>query len=296
MYQTETGRWRNFILSFVMSAAVLSCIMVATVAAVQPQMPKTSAQSEAQAALRPQASDSLTMVVIGTNETQAAEFLLIRFNPQYGQVPLSLLPPETIVTHKNQRMTLAQVYADGGGNAVKQALASRLGIIIERYASIPADTFIKVAQQVGSVVYTLPYDIEYKNQNGYSIQIPQGERKLDGQDIAYIFGYPGFDPETFEKSEIAGGLIAAIINQNRNIASLGASENMFKMIVNVVDTDISFSDYEFRKNSADFVANLDTTIAGNLVIEGTYLSDGSAFELSERYVAYIQQYFQTTSA
>ena len=114
MRRTEQNKGRVFLLTFALAALLLSLIMVGTVLAVQPTMPQnhTDELPAQEPSYRPAASESLTMAIIGKNASGgASDFLLIRFNPQYGQVPLAVLPPETLVPYKGETMTRARLGA-----------------------------------------------------------------------------------------------------------------------------------------------------------------------------------------
>lgn len=291
MDKERQNKWRSFLLAFTLTLVLLSAIMIATVMAVQPSMPQTDrTRSGDEFTFRPQAADTLTMAVIGLGADGPGEFLLIRFNPQYGQVPLTLLPPEAIVTLEGANMTLREAYQKGGGNTVKAALSERLGVAVDKYAVLKRDAFIRIADTAGSVVYELPYDIIYQK-DGFDINLGAGKRRLDGQDIANMFAYPGYESPQ-EKSKVLGGLVAEIVNQNLSAAGEEISSGLFKLAVNLIDTDITYADYEYRRSAADFVAKLDTQVAGNLPLQGTFLEDGINFELAEKYVQLIRQYFQ----
>ena len=164
MRRTEQNKGRVFLLTFALAALLLSLIMVGTVLAVQPTMPQnhTDELPAQEPSYRPAASESLTMAIIGKNASGgASDFLLIRFNPQYGQVPLAVLPPETLVPYKGETMTLGRAWARGGGNGVKQALSERFGITVDRYAALSRDIFIRIADKTGSVVFEMPYAVSY---------------------------------------------------------------------------------------------------------------------------------------
>lgn len=325
-------KWRSFILAFVLTAGALATVMVVTVMAVQPSLNRgqafEAAPEQDSYAYRPRANDSLTLVVIGVsgesalssssqeisaasaesggetlvastaggqrgNRATATDFLLIRFNPQYGQVPLTLLPPQSAVTLEGVSLTLEQAYQKGGGVAVKSALSERLGIAVDRYASISRGHFIRLAEKTGSVTFRLPYRIEY-TRGGYDVSIPQGDRRLDGRDIADLFEYPGFSSDGVEKSALLGELTAAIVNQNLDAASETRSSGLFRFAVNLLDTDITSADYEVRRRAADFMSSLGVSVAGNLPIAGSTPVDGGSFELSEGYVELVRGYFQPT--
>lgn len=295
MEQGNRKKWRSFTVAFLLTTAFLSLIMTGAVMVVQPSMPQTHDKEETpEYHYRPMAQDSLTVLVIGVNgQNTPSDFLLLRFNPQYGQIPLSLLPPETAVTLNGRGVTLAQAYSFGGGPQASDALSRRLGIVIDRYASLNRDMFIALAEKTGTVVYTLPYDVSY-TRDGFDVNLAAGERRLDGQDVADLFGYPDYKDGAAGKSELLGDLVEAIINQNLNTASEDLSPGLFRMAINLIRTDITYTDYELRRQAADFVSKLKTQAAGNLPLSGSVLESG-AFELSEEYVSTVRQYFQVIS-
>lgn len=295
MEQGKRKKWRSFTVAFLLTTAFLSLIMTGAVMVVQPSMPQTHENDESpQYHYRPTAQDSLTVLVIGVDSQNVpGDFLLLRFNPQYGQIPLSLLPSETAVTLNGRGVTLAQAYRSGGGQQAADALSRRLGIVVDRYASLNRDMFITLAEKTGTVVFTLPYDVSY-TRDGFEVNLAAGERRLDGQDVADLFGYPDYRDGAVGKSEFLGGLVEAVINQNLNAASEDLSPGLFRLAVNLIRTNITYADYELRRQAADFTAKLETQVAGSLPLSGSVLESG-AFELSEEYVNAVRQYFQVIS-
>ena len=293
MHRENRDQLRGFLLAFTLTLTLLSLVMVITVMAVQPSMPKSRRQERREEpAWRPQAEDSLTLAVVGTQGGEPADVLLIRFNPQYGQVPLCLLPPGTLVEpEEGGSATLAQVYRAGGGAAVKGALSRRLGVEVDRYAVLSRDLFLRLAEKTGSVEFELPYEIAYQR-DGFSVSIPAGVRRLDGRDIADVLGYPHF-PDAEERSKVLGDLIAAIINQNLDVASDARSSTVFKLAVNLLDTDVNAADYEQRRQAADFLSQVDAQVAGNRPAAGAPLGE-DAFQLSENCVDLLREYFQAS--
>lgn len=288
-------KWKSFTVSFLITTAFLAVIMSGIVLLVQPAMPQAQSVEKTPAyTYQPQALDTLTLLVISVDkQNQSSDFLLLRFNPQYGQIPLTLLTPKTAVTLNGRGITLAQAYALGGGAQAKDALSRRIGIVIDRYAVLTRDIFITIAEKIGTVVYTLPYNVSY-NRDGFDVNLAAGERQMDGHDVADLFAYPDFKDGAVGKSEFLGELTSSMINQNLEASSDGLSSGLFRLTVNLVNTDVTYTDYELRKQSADFISKLTTQVAGNLPLSGSILESGS-FELSEEYVLLVRQYFQTIS-
>ena len=292
----KKDRFRSFALAFGLSFVLLSVIMMLIVLVVQPVInpqAQQEPQTQPQSAWRPPAVDTFTLAVMGSADKSAAPFsvLLIRFNPQYGQIPLTVLPMQSQVTLQAEKTTLAQVYEKSGGKGVREALQETLGVKVDRYVRLEKAPFLRIAEKVGSVVFEVPYDISY-SKDGYEITIPAGERQLDGQDVANILGWPELTSDPEKNSQLAGELIAAIINQNKSCAFLDTSPSLFKFIINLIDTDINYSDYEQRQKSANFLAGLEADAAGNLPLSGSLSEEDGSFLLSENYLSMLRQYFE----
>lgn len=282
---------KMFLFAFLLTLLALAAIMVVTVLAVQPSMPEgVQNQQAAEQSYRPPAIDTLTMVVIGTQGGKAEDFLLIRFNPQYGQIPLTLLPANTAVTLDGQPYMLSQTFASGGGRAVKSALSDLLGIRVDRYAVIAGNAFVRIAAKTGTVEFTLPDDYSY-TRDGYSVSLPAGKRRLDGQDVLDLFASPALSGDTEKKSQLLGDVCAAIVNQNIGVAAEENSSGLFKFAINLVQTDISSVDYEPRRESLHFLSTLGAQVSGNLPLTGEAGENGT-FVPSTAYIDLVRQYFE----
>lgn len=282
--EKREGR-KMFLTAFALSLVLLALAMVGTVLAVQPVMPGMEQEPENSYVYRPPASDTLTMVVVGLSGDTPRDFLLIRYNPQYGQIPLALLPPETRVDGG----TLAEIFSKSGGEAMKRAVSARFGIAVERYAALDGAPFTRIASKVGSVSCQLPYEISY-SRDGYPIRFAAGHQQLDGQDLLNLFDAPAFRGDPVEKSALLGEIAAQTINQNMGAAADKRASGVFKLAVNLVRTDLTSTDFELRRQSADFLSQMDREYAGNLPLAGQW--EEKEFVLADSFVDLVRQYFQ----
>lgn len=192
---SEQNKGRVFLLTFALAALLLSLIMVGTVLAVQPTMPQnhTDELPAQEPSYRPAASESLTMAIIGKNASGgASDFLLIRFNPQYGQVPLAVLAAGNARPIQRRDDDSRARLGARRRQRRKAALSERFGITVDRYAALSRDIFIRIADKTGSVVFEMPYAVSYHS-DGYDINIPAGRRRLDGRDVADLFAAPSLE-------------------------------------------------------------------------------------------------------
>lgn len=282
-------QWKGFLLAFLGTLTVLSLAMAATVAAVGPSLARPDSQEQEEPwTWHPQGEDSLTLAVVGLSGDRLQDLLLIRFNPQHSQVPLVLLPGAAAMDLGEERATLAELYEAGGGVLVKQGLSQGLGIVVDRYAAVDREQLIRLVDAVGTVEYDLPFPVDYQRE-GYDIRLPQGPRRLDGRELADLLACPQFS-DAISRSRALGELIAQGINQNLSAASQGVSPALFQLAVNLLDTDVSYADYELRRQAADYLSRQPGQPAMSLPLDGAW--EGERFLLSETFLRKVRPYFQ----
>ncbi len=282
--QNKTVRRRAFIMAFAVTFLLLALILMALVLYLYPKdaffKPRSSTITPTSIYI-PKEEERLTLLLIGNDGTDAppGSYMLLHFDPVSGKIPVVVLPPETLVKNGNREETLASVYRFGGSRLVKQAVADTLMIPIDRYARFDLATFSKLVELVGSVDYQVPQALSYKG-DGMDIQLNAGLQHLSGDDIANIIRYPVYEGGESERCTKAADLVCSIINQRLNIALSTQIDDIFKTVVNMVDTDVAYIDYETRKDAAEMLTKLSIEPATPIPMEGKYNLDETAFTLS----------------
>lgn len=278
---------RMFWLAFLLTLLLLAVIMIGTVIAVQPGMPGR-VQQEEQYTYTPAPQDSLTMLLMGARG-KGSDFVLLRYNPQYGQIPIAVLPKETRVLSSAGETTLDALLASQGPLAVKRALQTYLGVQIDRYAAIDENSFLQFLSRLTSVSFTLPQTFSY-SRDGAGVRLEAGERRLDGRDVLDLQSAPELQSDPAQRSKLMGTLYAQMINTNLDAFGEPLCEQLFKMAVNMMDTDLNAADFELRRESADFLSRVKATVSAGIVIEGENVPN-VGFRLSEESKTQIQRYY-----
>lgn len=305
---------RSFVLSFVCALLALSCAAAITLVngqllditlrrqlGMNDGMEQEVAQAMGSAEGIPVASgipaarkeDCMTVLLMGVKDRESVSntYLLVRFDPVNGRIPVLSLPPQTLVVKPEgdqTPLTLSEAYRFGGHTLAMRALSNTLDISIDRYAVVEAGRFIEIASMIGSIQYQLGQDLSYQDSERV-IQLSKGMQLVDGQKALDIMTYPQYPGGDSVRAEVTAALAAQIINSRISLAASPAVESLFKGIVNRVETDITYMDFEQRRVLAASMAGL--TPALQLSLDGGFGVDGREYTFSESALNVLQEYF-----
>ena len=290
----ETG-YRYFFLAFAAAFFVLTLSLFLLMNAVHPRTPPSLLADAAltqETAYLPEESEKLTVFFAGVSQdgSDAGTFLLIKFDPLSGTIPIIAFPPETTIFNAGKTQTLRECYQYAGAARTRDALAATLGITIDRYVRMDEHAFIIAANAVGTVEYELVSPVKLGASGGMPALLNRGIHLLDGQKAAGILRGENFT-SSLERCENTARLAAAVVNQRMDIVLSTVVDKVFEKIINLIETDISYLDYDNRKQAAKFMAKLEKQPAVYLPVAGSFDKDNERFALSDTFIASVIQAF-----
>jgi len=233
----------------------------------------------------PRPEDRITVLFIGSNPQGTDSFLLARFDPVRGRIPLVFFPPQTMLDSE----TISQIFQSSGADETRNALSGLLGVPIDRYVSMDTSAFIAAANIIGSVQFEMREDIVISH-GSTSMTLTPGIQLLDGAAVANIINSADFDDELARGAMITG-LAAEIVNQRIDVVDSVLVDAIFMGVINLINTDITFMDYESRKAPARFLHRLRPNPAYPVSPFGEISPDGLNFELSEDFIYEVSDIF-----
>lgn len=287
-------KYRYFFLSFSIAFFVLSLMFLFLMSTVHPKTPESLVREPETAVANtvylPNPRDSLSVLFMGVETDSAAcgTFILARFDPASGKVPVAVFPPRTAIKNNGKLETLSEVYRFGGAEYTKKALGETLGIPIDRYVRIRMDSFLTCAAAIGSVEFDLPVEVTI-TRGGAAFTLSKGKQLLDGQKVADIIRYQDYPGGEAERCRVTAELTAAIVNQRMDVCLSTVVDNVFEKIINLIATDISYTDYYERKHAAEFLARLGDGPASPVALNGEWSGDGKLYTLSDTTFAALTQ-------
>lgn len=293
MYDYAKAKYRYFFLSFSFAFLVLSLTFLFLMSVVNPKASRPSTpepETGGTSVYVPTEDDALSVLFIGTysEESPPGTFILARFDPARGKVPIIVFPPQTAVKNSGKTESLFEVSKYGGADYTRNTLAETLGIPIDRYVSIRLDSFISGAAAIGSVEYELTEPVTI-TRSGAPVTFNRGKQLLDGQKVADVIRYGDYPGGELQRCRISGELTAAIINQRMDVCRSTVIDNIFEKLINLINTDISYHDYYNRKNAAEFLARFCEDPAVPIAVSGEWSEDKKLYILSDTFIALLSQ-------
>lgn len=225
----------------------------------------------------PHSSENLTILLVGGAKDQLpSAMMLVRFAPADGEILLAALPPETMVEDAGRFDSAGGVWKRQGEKRAVAALSKTLQIPIDRYAAVDPDLFIKVVDLVGTVEYTLEEPVTLSDG---AVLLRAGRQLLDGRKLSAMLSYRGIEGGEPARLRLLNELAAVALRQRLPGLSSAVADAAFKAVANLGRTDLAYADFEVRKQSLRYLAELENPISV-LEITGDYNSAGNTFLLS----------------
>jgi len=215
-----------------------------------------------------QTAQSLTLLVSCADRGETpGELLLISLSPSKGRVAYAAIPGETMVETEDGNDTLSIVWRDSGGREAANALASLIGVSIDRYLGIPKNSLITLLDQAGTIDFT----IEQQTRSQEPVR-----RILDGNAmLSLVYSRP-----KEERSQLVASLTGEMLSQRGRLLRPSDIEKIYLTAVNAGENDLTAADYETRREALNMLFASDCTVA-HIVISGKYNDAKNTFVLSD---------------
>lgn len=281
----------SFLLSFAISIfAFFSVVLIfSQVGQLLQNNADAPAEQNAQNIYLPTAQENLTVLIIGKDSSTniANTFALLKFDVVNSQISVLPLPSNLTISYSNHSTdTLTAVCKFGGSRYLKTELANYLQIPIDRYVTISQSAFLTCADLLGKTRFVTDYDIDL----GEDMQVKSGMHLLASNDMAMLLTSENYPTEA-ERCRVSGDLIAQIINNRMDIIESSMIDTIFKAMVNVVDTDISYTDYHDRKEAAAYLHSATQTPAVAISLSTAAPEREKSFTLSTQDLEMIKKTF-----
>ncbi len=295
MKSSRLRRTKVFALSFGVSLVILSLIFIPIMLEISPlkdsYLPSSSeTPSEVTNTYAPTGKDAMTALVVVTESGIGRYFLLVRFDPVNRRIPITSLPYTMKVVTSERTDTLAGYDIYGGTLLVKEVLEAVFDIPIDRTARLSSDAFIKSLNTLGSVKYTLPYTLVYKDTASDTyINVPKGNQTLDGRSVYDMFRFPQYAEGEEHRYKVQSDLLAKLLNQRVDDWLIKHGDSVFNTLVGLAETDISYNDYRQRQSALSSFAQLEGDVSIPVFVSGEYSTQ--SFGITQQSVDTVHMYF-----
>ena len=200
----------------------------------------------------PRAEDNMTVLLAVKGGAGEYRFCLALLDVENGGVTARYLPYNILVSYGEKRETLGELYGRDGPRAAKEALAGELGLPVERWMLFVEKKLVIAADEFGPVEALLPQagDSSVQDSGTPATNGRMHTQRLDGEAFCTLL----FAPDT--PDEAAQAAVQAYLDAALAHTLLEDADEIFRTVVNLADTDISFMDYDNRREALRFLASL----------------------------------------
>ncbi len=284
-------RTRFFLLAFCITFFVMAAVsMVVILKVTPPSLQQPQEETPRGAIYYPSQEENLTLLQVITREGQLQEALLIGFYPQAGEIPVLALPAETVLATPQGEMTAQDCYGAGQVQGLMAGIQQTLAITVDRYILSEEGTFAQLYNQFPPITYEVEAPVTIQ-EDGIQVEIPQGIQKVDGDQLMRLANYQDYTGGEEERLQVLGELVVEEINQNLLTEDLEEADGTFKAIVNTLESDLVYGDFQIRKEALQFMAALSTAPARQLSLAGHYNQQEGNFYLDESMGDLVQEHY-----
>lgn len=270
------SNWYIYLITFVAAAAIAAMGLSIFWDILFP--PKTHTYTGGISSDRPGAENNMTTLYMLAEQAASVpnRFMIVRYQPADDAVICIPLRAELVASASGGKTgTLSQLYSSGGVQAVLQGVQNTVGVTCDSYVKFDRDSFISMADAIGKVQVSLPYDVLAADG---SVLFEAGNHQMNGNDLYTYINYDNVNYGEDYQSLVLGSVAVSIANSNLHGLSATVIQSYFSRLMNTVDTDITLEDYTSRQQAFLFTS-VESYNPGQYYIPYGELADGQ-FTLS----------------
>ena len=228
---------------------------------------------------------NILLVGVDNDGTRTDTIIVARLNANDHTVAMMSIPRDTLINCNYSVPKINSVYGGNGKgekgvNALKQQLASILGIEVNGYALVDLEAFVELVDLVGGVNFYVPQRMYYTDptQNLY-IDLYEGEQLLDGQHAMQLVRFRSYAEADIKRTAVQQDFLRALAKKCISFESIAKIKPMVEIAMEYVETDLSLGNLLYFAQElmkCDFDKMETFTLPG----EGVWIRGGSYYALS----------------
>lgn len=170
---------------------------------------------------------------------------LVRAELDGQQLHIFPFSPKAMAPYEGQERSLEQALRSGGIKELKAAVEAITESTIDRFISSGDDGFVKAANYMGSVTVQVEKRIRYRGAD-FTLTLAEGTQRLQGDMLLRYFRYLGTlkEDSSLAQGELLQRVLETYFSQPMDEKTL---ENCFNQLVNLLETDITATDFYTRQ-------------------------------------------------
>lgn len=227
---------------------------------------------------------NILLVGVDNDGTRTDTIIIARLDANNHTVAMMSIPRDTLINGNYSVPKINSVYGGNGKgekgiNALKQQLASILGIEVNGYAMVDLEAFVDLVDLVGGVNFYVPQRMYYTDptQNLY-IDLYEGEQLLDGKHAMQLVRFRSYAEADIKRTSVQQDFLRALAKKCVSFESITKIKPMVEIALEYVDTDLSLGNLLYfiqELLKCDFDEMETFTLPG----QGVWINGGSYYSL-----------------
>lgn len=276
---------KAFMISYAAAFLVLGLFAFLTVEALKPQQ---SEEYRAELSLYlPEAEDKRTVLLLLLDEKdELLSCSLVSFNALRQEIPVTTLPPQTAASCFGERLTLNEIFRDGGMGRVKDGIEESFGVKVDGCVQLDSESLPAAVDIVGPLEFYLPYTLKSGTD---SSEISEGVQLMNGQLMYKLLAFENFHDGEEGRCKLISEVVAAYIDKYLPKTAEADADTVFKNAVSKIKTDISFREFEEFKEALNFLNSLSDSpgerkLTYTVTASGVFSKDLRSFEPAQSFL------------
>lgn len=213
----------------------------------------------------PSSKDNLTVM---TSINEGEKFVFVKFDARSGDIPVVTLPKETMVSLDGDKMQLGEIYTKRGFTSAKEAVNQTFGFEVSNLWKMNSEDFKEVFKIFGDIFVDFPMEIMTDKKT-----IMKGKQHINAKFTENILSVNKDYEQTEEICTAVSIIYSKLVNEKIKMI---LDDNIEETVMNFLDVgknDISYYDFEARRNAIIFVAKMKENPSVFIETSGKYFDD-----------------------
>lgn len=230
-------------------------------------------------------SGNILFVLDFDDESLVNTYFVLHTDPLSRKFVLVPFLNSTSISYNGKTSTVDEIYSNSGIETLKSAVASSVGVEINKHMKLDDASFQKLCDILGGASYNVPSGLKGFN---------AGEQYLSSEQIQSLITHYAFADEE-QRVYYAGGVLTAMLNQTLGERIAGNIDTNFNSVMNVVsDTDIASMDFTAVRNIIIYMFEDDKYTAQFKNPTGSW--NNGVYELNSDEIAEVKEWLSANTA
>lgn len=193
---------------------------------------------------------TLNVLFIGVDDTakdgqygQADSVVLLIVDPDEKSASMISIPSYTKISVAGhaEKVSLKQIYQQGGTPQILRVVEGYLGITIPYYAAVDHAVFTRAVDELGGVDLYVETNMSYTDSyDGYTIDLKKGYQTLDGEKAQQYIRYRDDELGEFGRMKRLHRFVKAMVQQHAGVGTLVDVPALLSIMEDESDTNLTF--------------------------------------------------------